>query len=281
MAEQRLKIAFAGDRDVAVEALAVLLEQGDHPAVLLLSDQDRASHDTALVNLCETAGISPPVIRGRQLADPRAIELLRRLDLDFIVCVHFPYLIRKPILDAAKSGVLNLHPSYLPYNRGWHTPTWALLDGTPAGASLHYMDEALDTGDVICQRQAEVDPADTAHTLYEKLKALEIDVFREGWARVRRGLRAGTPQPAGHGTAHRRQALFDPAVQRIELDAVTPAADLLRRLRALTTNRLDEAAYFDYGKRRYRVQVRIVAEDQGLEGAPAGGFACAQAEGPR
>jgi methionyl-tRNA formyltransferase len=177
--------------------------------------------------------------------------------------------------------VLNLHPSYLPYNRGWHTPTWALLDGTPAGASLHYMDEALDTGDVICQRQAEVDPADTAHTLYEKLKALEIDVFREGWERVRRGLRVGTPQPAGQGTTHRRQALFDPAVQRIELDELTPAADLLRRLRALTTNRLDEAAYFDYGNRRYRVQVRIVAEDQASDGAPADGFACAQVEEPR
>jgi methionyl-tRNA formyltransferase len=258
MAEDRLKIAFAGDRDVAVEALAVLLEMGDRPAALLLSDQDRASHDIALVSLCEAAGVSPPVIRGRQLADPRALELLRRLDLDFIVCVHFPYLLRRPVLDTAKSGVLNLHPSYLPYNRGWHTPTWAILEGTPAGASLHYMDESLDTGDVVCQRQSESDPADTAHTLYQKLKALEVEVFREGWSGIRRGLRGGVPQASARGTSHRRQALFDPAVQRIDLEATVSAGDLLRRLRGLTTNRLEEAAYFESGGRKYHVQVTIV-----------------------
>jgi methionyl-tRNA formyltransferase len=260
MAEDRLKIAFAGDRDVAVEALAVLLGMGDRPAALLLSDQDRASHDTALVSLCETAGISPPVIRGRQLADPRAIELLRRLELDFIVCVHFPYLLRRPVLDAAKSGVLNLHPSYLPYNRGWHTPTWAILEGTPAGASLHYMDESLDTGAIVCQLPCDVDPAETAHTLYQKLKALEVEVFREGWTRIRRGLRQGIPQAPAAGSSHRRQALFDPAVQRIDLESTAQAGDLLRRLRALTTSRLDEAAYFDSGGRRFRVQVTIVPD---------------------
>jgi methionyl-tRNA formyltransferase len=260
MADDRLRIAFAGDRDVAVEALAVLLEMGDRPDVLLLSDQDRASHDTALVSLCETVGISPPVIRGRQLADPRAIELLRRLDLDFIVCVHFPYLLRRPVLDAAKSGVLNLHPSYLPYNRGWHTPTWAILEGTPAGASLHYMDESIDTGAVVCQLPCDVDPGDTAHTLYQKLKALEVEVFRQGWSRIRRGRRQGVPQAPAAGSSHRRQALFDPAVQRIDLESTAPAGDLLRRLRALTTSRLDEAAYFDSGGRRYRVQVTIVPD---------------------
>ena len=96
--------------------------------------------------------------------------------------MHFPYLLRRPVLDTARAGVLNLHPSYLPYNRGWHTPTWAILDGTPAGASLHYIDESLDTGDLVCQKQAEIDPSDTAHTLYAKLKVLEVQVFTEGMA---------------------------------------------------------------------------------------------------
>jgi methionyl-tRNA formyltransferase len=165
------------------------------------------------------------------------------------------------VLDAARAGVLNLHPSYLPYNRGWHTPTWAILDGTPAGASLHYMDEALDTGDVVCRKQIEIDPADTAHTLYLKLKSLEVQVFAEGWQRIRSGCRARTPQAAGQATTHRRQLLFDPSVQRIDLDAVIKTSDLLRRLRALTTNRVEEAAYFVSGHRRYRVQVTITPDD--------------------
>ena len=156
--------------------------------------------------------------------------------------------------------MLNLHPSYLPYNRGWHTPTWAILDGTPAGASLHYVDESLDTGDLVCQRQAAIDPADTAHTLYAKLKKLEVEVFREGWQQVKDDRAKGTPQAVEQATVHRRQSLFDPAVQRLELDAVVRTADLLRQLRALTTSRLDEAAYFETGERRYRVQVTITPE---------------------
>jgi methionyl-tRNA formyltransferase len=260
MADQRLNFAFAGDRDVSVDVLTALLELGDAPQALLLSDQDRASHDAALVTLCERAGISPPVIRGRQLSSAASVECLQALELDYIVCVHFPYLLRRPVLDTASRGVLNLHPSYLPYNRGWHTPTWAILDGTPAGASLHYVDESLDTGDIVCQRHAVIDPADTAHTLYAKLKKLEVQVFREGWQQIRDGSARGTPQAAGEATAHRRQSLFDPAVQRLELNAVVRTRDLLRQLRALTTNRLDEAAYFETGAQRYRVQVTITPD---------------------
>jgi len=260
MANQRLNIAFAGDRDVSVDVLTTLLELGDRPQALLLSDQDRASHDAALVALCERAGISPPIIRGRELSSAASVELLQRLELDYIVCVHFPYILRRPVLETARRGVLNLHPSYLPYNRGWHTPTWAILDGTPAGASLHYVDESLDTGDVVCQRTAVIDPADTAHTLYAKLKKLEVQVFKEGWRQIRDGSATGTPQTDRQATAHRRQSLFDPAVQRLELNAVVRTRDLLRQLRALTTNRLDEAAYFETGAQKYRVQVTITPE---------------------
>jgi methionyl-tRNA formyltransferase len=257
MADRRLKLAFAGDRDVSVRVLNQLIELGDRPDALVLPDEDRASHDGALLALCQAAGCSPVVLRAEQLKHDAAIELLERLELDYIICVHFPYVLRRPVLNAARAGALNLHPAYLPYNRGWHTPTWSILDGTPAGASLHYMSEALDGGDVVYQEQLAADPADTAHTLYLKVKELEVSVFREGWQRVRRGGRAGRPQDSAGSTLHRRQDLFNPAVQRIDLDEVVRTGDLLRRLRALTTSRVDEAAYFETGECRYRVQVTI------------------------
>lgn len=270
MSDRRFRLAFAGDRDIAVDALRVLLDAGDAPLALLLPDDGRGSHDAALVAECAAAGLTPPVIRASQLHDPASVEHLRSLELDYLVCVHFPYMIRRAVLDTASCGVLNLHPSYLPFNRGWHTPSWAILDGTPAGASLHYMAESLDSGDVVCQQQIAVDPADTAHTLYLRLKALERDVFVEGWSRLRDGRSCRQPQPHELATQHRRQSLFDPAVQRIDLQESVPAGDLLRRLRALTTSRLDEAAYFLDGDRRYRVQVTItpdpgVATDPSLE----------------
>jgi methionyl-tRNA formyltransferase len=257
MGDRRLKLAYAGDRDVSVRVLDQLIELGDRPDALVLPDEDRASHDGALLSLCRTAGCWPVVLRAGQLKNAAAIERLQRLELDYIICVHFPYILRQPVLDAARAGVLNLHPAYLPYNRGWHTPTWSILEDTPAGASLHYVSEALDGGDVVYQEQVATNPADTAHTLYLKVKDLEVSVFREGWRRVRQGGRAGRPQDSAGSTLHRRQDLFDPAVQRIDLDEVVRTGDLLRRLRALTTSRLDEAAYFETSECKYRVQVTI------------------------
>jgi methionyl-tRNA formyltransferase len=260
MAEPAPRIGFAGDRDIAVNVLALLLERGERPLALVLPDEGRASDDTTLQQLCEASGCRPLVLRASELHTPTSIAALRALDLDFLLCVHFAELLRRPLLETARRGVLNLHPAFLPYNRGWHTPTWAILDGTPAGASLHFVTEGLDDGDIVYRQQIDIDPADTAHTLYAKLKALELHVFATGWALVRAGRATGEPQVAQHATFHRRRELFQPAVQRIDLDQVLRASDLLRRLRALTTSRVDEAAYFETNGRRYRVQVTITPE---------------------
>jgi len=260
MAEPSSRLAFAGDRDIAVNVLAWLFERGERPLAMILPDEGRASGDAALLRLCERMRLAPLVLRAADLDKTASIDALRALDLDFIVCVHFPHVLRRPVLEVARRGVLNLHPAFLPYNRGWHTPTWAILDGTPAGASLHFVTEGLDDGDVVYREQIEVDPADTAHTLYRKLKALELDVFAKGWMLVREGRATGEPQVAQHATFHRRRELFEPAVQRIDLDQVVRASDLLRRLRGLTTSCLDEAAYFEANGRRYRVQVTITPE---------------------
>jgi methionyl-tRNA formyltransferase len=255
------RVAFAGDRDIAVNVLAHLVALGDVPVALILPDQGRATHDAALTELCEASGACRLVLRAGRLEDAASIDALRALHLDYLVCVHFPSLIRGPVLGACTRGALNLHPAYLPYNRGWHTPSWAILDETPAGASLHFMTESVDSGDVVYQERIAIDPADTAHTLYLKIKDLELRVFAEGWRRVRDGRFNRQAQVARESTFHRRRDLFSPTVQKIELDDVVRASDLLRRLRALTTSRLDEAAYFEADDRRYRVQVTITPED--------------------
>jgi methionyl-tRNA formyltransferase len=125
------------------------------------------------------------------------------------------------------------------------------------------MNEDLDSGDVVYQEQIAVDPSDTAHTLYLKLKELEAAVFAEGWRRIRAGCFDRRAQAESRATRHRRRDLFEPAVQRIDLDEIVRAEDLLRRLRALTTNRVDEAAYFEADNRRYRVQLTITPEGAG------------------
>lgn len=254
------RFAFAGDRNLAVRCLEFLIENDERPAALMVSSPDRASHARELI---EASGLgSDLVLTGREFREPAGVSLLRSLDLDYIVGVHFPYIVPEEVLEIPSIGVINLHPALLPYNRGWHTANWAILDGTPIGATLHFMDAALDTGDIISQVELAVRPEDTAHSIHGRLLDLEYEVFREAWPLLASGSPPRTPQPEGAGTAHNRSDLADPAVSRLDLEAEAPIGETLRRLRALTTNDVGEAAYFEVNGRRYRVQVSITPDDQ-------------------
>ncbi len=190
-----------------------------------------------------------------------SIGMIQQLSLDYIICIHFPYIVPKEILAIPKYGVINLHPAYLPYNRGWHTPTWAILENTPIGATLHCMDEGIDTGDIIHQKKMNISPGDTANSLYKKLKILEFETFKEAWQSVVDGVPTRIPQEPCLGTVHKKGDLFQDKIQKIDLDSFVKAEDLIRQVRALTTNDLSEAAYYNIGKKRYRIQIKITEEE--------------------
>lgn len=251
-----MRVVFAGDRSIAVRVLDYLLEQGVRPVGLGVSESPRASHAEALRARCGHLG-DERVFVGREIRTPESIETLAGLEPDLFLSIHFPYIVPDELLAVPRLGALNLHPAYLPYNRGWHTASWAILDGTPIGATLHFMDAGLDTGDIVHRKELPVGPADTADDLYPRLEELELEVFREAWPGLRAGQYDRTPQHPADGTAHRRQDLMTADVQRIDMDQPGSPRELLRRLRALTTSRIGEAAYFEEGGTRYRVRVQI------------------------
>jgi methionyl-tRNA formyltransferase len=247
------RFAFAGDREVAVRCLSFLIESGARPEALLVSSPDRATHAEELLAI---SGLGlDRVLVGRRFRETEGVDLLRSLDLDYVVGVHFPYILPETVLALPRLGVVNLHPAYLPYNRGWHTASWAILDKTPIGATLHFMDSGLDTGDIITQREIEIRPYDTGQTLYQRVLDLEVELFEEAWPLLASGNPPRTPQAPDEGTRHDRADLGADTVRRIDLNG--PALDALRTLRALTTNDLSEAAYFEVEGRRYLVQITI------------------------
>ena len=247
------RIVFAGDREIAVDCLRFLTEQGVRPAALLVASPDRATHATTLRELCAHLD-ERHVLVGDAFRSDEGVELLASLGVDYVIGVHFPYLVPAEVLALPRVGAVNLHPALLPYNRGWHTPSWAILDGTPFGATLHFMDEGVDTGDIVLQRPVEVRPDDTAHTLYQRALAAELEVFREGWPLLASGDPPRSRQ-TGEGTVHRRGDLKN--VQRLDLDDRLPVRDVLGRLRALTTSRVEEAAFFEVDGVRHHVQVAL------------------------
>lgn len=251
-----IKIAYAGDRDISVRVLKFILDQGVNPLALIVPEN--ATHSQELIQLCPHLE-EEKILIGKDFLSKKGKKLLRNLNLDYIISIHFPHIYPKDVLEIPKHGVLNLHPAYLPYNRGWHTPTWAIWDETPYGATLHFMNEDLDKGDVIYQKIIDVYPYDTADTLYNRVKKLELEVFKEAWPLLTSFNYKRKPQ-SHPGTFHKKEDIKK--LQFIEYNEKIKVADLLKKLRALTTNKIDEAAFFELNGRKYRVQIKIIPESE-------------------
>ncbi len=193
------------------------------------------------------------VFDGSRLRDPDVVEAIARLKPDLGLSLLFDFILRKPLLDVFPAGVINLHPGYLPFNRGQYPNVWSIVDRTPAGVTLHHIDEGVDTGDIIAQQRVDVNPSDTGETLYRKLERTGVELFKETWPLIRSGAAPRRPQ-TGDGTSHRTADVG--GIDRIELDRTYTARALIDILRARTFPPYD-GAYFEVDGRRYQLRVDV------------------------
>ncbi len=199
------------------------------------------------------------VFDGSKLREPHTLARLRELSPELGVSVLFGYILKPELFELFPRGVVNLHSGLLPYNRGAHPNVWSIVEGTPAGVTLHYIDQGVDTGDVITQREVAVSAADTAATLYEKLERASVSLFRDSWPALLGGEAGRTPQ-RGDGTSHRVRDLA--TLDLIDLDRSYTGRELIDRLRARTFPGYDGAYFVHQGKRVY-VQVRLEEREEG------------------
>jgi len=252
-----MKFAFAGDRKISCTILKFIISKGFKPSAIFVSDFNIASHDDELI---EISGLDESLVfRGNEFKDPVAIEFLSSLELDYIFGIHFPYIIPAEILAIPKIGVVNLHPAFLPYNKGWHTPSWAIIEGCPYGATLHFMEEALDEGDIIHQKKMGVYPIDTANSLYKRVLKLEEEVFYDSFDSLL-SLKPNRIKQLHKGTSHQKKELK--ALREISISENCNAIDLINKIRALTTNDQNESAYFILDGKKIGVQINLFYQNE-------------------
>lgn len=119
---------------------------------------------------------------------------------DFVILYGHRTLVREPHLSRFAGRFINLHVSYLPWNRGSDPNFWSFLDRTPKGVSIHHVDKGLDTGAIIAQREVSLEG--TLTTTYRQLRAEMARLFADSWPLIRIGAVDTHPQPEG-GSYHR------------------------------------------------------------------------------
>lgn len=135
------------------------------------------------------------------------LQMIEQLKPSFLISFNYRYLISKEILEYMQGRVINLHTSYLPYNRGSSPNFFSFLDDTPKGVTIHLMSEGLDQGDILCQKELSFDETkETFATTYEKLNTEMTALFCENWEKIKTGGILPRKQQ-GTGTYHRMKEL--------------------------------------------------------------------------
>lgn len=139
-----------------------------------------------------------------QTAEVIDADFIKQQGIEFIISYGYRHLIRREVLQACQFRAVNLHISLLPWNRGADPNFWSFVDDTPKGVSIHFMDEGVDTGDVIVQTEINMLADDTLRTSYDRLHQALMELFKNNWPLIRSGQCSRTPQ-SSWGTFHKIQ----------------------------------------------------------------------------
>jgi methionyl-tRNA formyltransferase len=121
---------------------------------------------------------------------------------DMAVCYRYRHIVVPDIIDALEGNIVNLHIAMLPWNRGADPNLWSFLEDTPKGATLHWMDAGLDTGDIVVQQETEFGPEETLATTYRALERIGLALLDRALPAIVAGTAPHRSQSPG-GSFHR------------------------------------------------------------------------------
>ena len=156
--------------NVGYRCLSVMLAHGIDVA-LVVTHRDNPKETIWFDSVAELAALHGiPVITPDNPNTPEVVKQIRALQPDFFFSFYYREMLKRELLDIPKSGALNMHGSLLPKYRGRVPVNWAIIHGeTETGATLHYMTEKPDNGDIVAQQAVPILPNDTAHEVFQKV----------------------------------------------------------------------------------------------------------------
>ena len=169
-------VVLASGAGTLFEALAHRADEIGVEIVGLISDANVAACDRAI-----SMGIPVTVLPmsiDRSVWDQTLATELRRLQPDLIVSAGFMKILGPKVLENYLGRIINTHPALLPLFPGAHAVRDALAAGvTITGATVHFVDAGIDTGQIITSQQVMVEPDDTEALLHERIKVVERELL--------------------------------------------------------------------------------------------------------
>lgn len=186
--------------NVGFRCLQELLEQGAHVSAVF-THEDSSSEEIWFESVQELAKSHQIPCYMTDVNLPENIELIHRIAPDYLFSFYYRSMINKEILEIPKKGALNLHGSLLPRYRGRVPINWAVIQGeTETGATLHYMVEKPDAGDIVAQERVSIDFDDTALDVFHKVTEAAVRIVRRSWPQLLTGTAQRTAMDLSAGS---------------------------------------------------------------------------------
>lgn len=171
-----MKIIFMGTPDFAVPTLESLSKKG-YSIELVITQKDKPKGRGKKVQYTpvkeKALELGLQVYQPDNVNNPESIEMMKKINPDFIVVVAYGQILKKEILDLPKYNCLNVHASLLPKYRGAAPINWSIVDGEKeTGVTIMEMAEGLDTGDMILCKSIPINLDDDYPSIHDKLSVL-------------------------------------------------------------------------------------------------------------
>lgn len=173
-----LKVVFMGTPDFSVPVLEGLIEHCQVLGVVSQPDRKVGRKQEVVFSPVKEVAMKHhiPVFQPEKIC--KDYEDILALQPDIIVTCAYGQIIPKAILEYPKYGCINVHASLLPRLRGGAPIHHAIMDGyDKTGITIMYMDEAMDSGDIISQRETVITDDDTMETLHDRLRIIGRDLL--------------------------------------------------------------------------------------------------------
>ena len=226
-----MRIVFIGTGEIGVPTLQALLNS-EHEVVAIVTQPDKPVgreqriEPPPIKKAIAKTGI--PILQPAKIKDPKTIEEIRGLTPDVIVVVAYGQILPRDVLKIPRLACLNLHASLLPRWRGAAPIQAAIAAGDcETGITVMYMDEGLDTGDILLQRGVEIMPDDSGGSLHDRLAQIAPDSLLESLRLLAVGNAPRIPQDNARAT-------YAPKLKREEgqIDWSESAEAIERKIRA-------------------------------------------------
>ena len=193
-----MKVLFMGTPDIATGCLQELIDN-KYNVIGVVTQPDKPQNRGKKLGMPPVKELALKheieVYQPQKAREEGFVNTLKELNPDIIVVVAFGQILPKSILDIPKLGCINVHVSLLPKLRGAAPINWTIINGdTKTGVTTMYMDEGLDTGDIILTEEFDLDDEITAGELHDKMKEIGAKTLIETLKLIEKEEAPRTPQ---------------------------------------------------------------------------------------